>query len=399
MTVSTASSSSIHSIHSQGLVSQRVELYESPTRETKPVKVTKGILKNKLGRVKTTLSPQNDLTPLTKPVVVEERDDNVAVQRSPTPIPHLPENNAATHLVETGVYHYFESDFEKSLKAFHTALNTQRANVIEDDLQVANTLSNLGPTYIKKGNFKEAESVLNEALSLKRRLAPALSCAEILNNLGVCANVRGDLDESLRCYQEALVDVRKHDGSRKDIADFLFNIGRLEVQKKDWKNAHRNLDETYKLSKEVYGETHIFVAHTLELIGLVAISIEDYDDAMVSFTSALSIFRQNFGPCHADVANALFNVGMIREVRNELSDSWEAFSTARDLYNKLGTNKDDPRLQELRRSIANVEKRISSQNKLRSQVDDGILATNTPHQAPTHIPLLSSSDRCTSMCF
>ena len=87
------------------------------------------------------------------------------------------------------------------------------------------------------------------------------------------------------------------------------------------------------------------------------------DAAMVSFTGALAIYRRLYGPMHLEVANSLFNVGMVREAKGENTDAWEAYTTARDLYSRIGTNKDHPGFTAVRRSIAKVEKSIQGIHK------------------------------------
>jgi eukaryotic-like serine/threonine-protein kinase len=222
---------------------------------------------------------------------------------------------------------------------------------------------------------------LAESLAMKKRLAEAVPVvlADTLNNLGNCANLRGDYDESLKYYHQALSELRDDDNNNNtssnthrgngsgpraaQVANLLFNIGRLEIQRREWDNALDALSEAWRMTRDVWGNSHVYVAQTLDLLGFVQISTKQYDSAIISFTGALSIYRRINGPLHPDVASALFNVGMVREARGDLDDALEAYKTARDLHIRLGTLEEDPGFTTVRHSIASMQKSLT-QKKL-----------------------------------
>jgi tetratricopeptide (TPR) repeat protein len=279
---------------------------------------------------------------------------------------------AGSSLIQCGVNYYTEGEYEKALKAFTTALKTQRVSVGDNDICIALTLGNLGSVYLQQDNIEEAENVLLESLELKRRLAPDMMVADTLNNLGNCANLKGDYDRSMAYYQEAIKDIRDkklkenltcNNSCVADEVNALFNIGRLEIQRRHWNEAMSSLNYACRMAREHYGTNHAFVAQTLDLIGFVQLSTSNMDSAMVSFTGALAIYRRIYGPMHLDVANSLFNVGMVREAKYDLADAWEAYTTSRDLFARLGTDIDHPGYATVRRSIGSVEKLIAKQNR------------------------------------
>jgi eukaryotic-like serine/threonine-protein kinase len=204
--------------------------------------------------------------------------------------------------------------------------------------------------------------------------------ADTLNNLGNCANLRGDYDESLQYYHQALQELRggasgagennkqqsNNNNNNKraaQVANLLFNIGRLEIQRREWDNALDALSEAWRMTRDVWGNSHVYVAQTLDLLGFVQISTKQYDSAIISFTGALSIYRRINGPLHPDVASALFNVGMVREARGDVDDALEAYKTARDLHLRLATPEDDAAFTTVRHSIASMQKSVT-QKKL-----------------------------------
>jgi len=334
-----------------GLVSMRVEMYERPLRD---VNTKRGYRSR----------PQDSFD--SPPRRAESRQncggsDTEDLPSSPTYV--------GSTLIESGVTHYARGEYEKALKAFNTALKTQRVSIGDEDICIALTLSNLGSVYLRLGELEKAEQMLLDSLLMKRRVKPRMNVADSLNNLGNCSNLRGDREKSLEYYAAALEELRSKNGKPEDVADTLFNIGRLHIQLRDWEPARSTLTEAWRISRDIYGPNHAFVAQTLDLIGLVQLTTGDVDSSMISFTKALGIFRRLHGPLHLDVAGSLFNVGMVREARGELADAWESYTTTRDLYSRLGTDSDDPRFKILRQSISNVERKITQENQERQEVE------------------------------
>ena len=300
-------------------------------------------------------APRNRTT-WKNPSPTESREDS-----PPSRGEELFEVSVEKNLIHSGVQLYKEGDYSAAFDAFDSALKNH--SLEDDNMVVATILGNLGPVYLQLGKLDEAERSLIASLEMKRRLDPHLSVADTLSNLGTCANMKRDYDASLEHYRAALQDLRANSGPRKDMANALFNLGRLLVQKGEWDTAMGVLRESVRVQREVYGENHIYVAQALELVGYAQLSTEAYDSALLSFTGALAVYRRINGPLDGSIANVLFNVGLVRERKNELADAWEAYATCRDLYRRLETPRDDKGYKAVRTSIAKVERLILQQRK------------------------------------
>ena len=240
------------------LVARRLEMFDSPMN---------GARKEYVHR------QQDSFHPSSLPPVEESRDEEVLDKSErvgrekvetrssdlPRSVPKVPKNYAGSALIESGVTHYSKGEYEKALKAFLVALKTQRVSVGDDDICIALTLGNLGAVYLQQGNFVEAERVLQESLEIKKRLDPGMLLADTLNNLGNCANMRGDFVNSCLYYEEALDEIRSKKGSRVDEINALFNIGRLEIQREHWTKAMISLSDACRMAKEHYGSNSEFV--------------------------------------------------------------------------------------------------------------------------------------------
>lgn len=355
-----------------GLVSRRVELYESPTvidsRRQQAYRqqdnVQTNLNHNQISQSyhqqqRQQQSQQDRQQDDVRDTISGPHDGQISEQI----LPVTTRAYAGSNLVQAGVNFYAEGKYDQALDAFVSALKAQRVSVGDEDICVALTLGNLGSVYLQQENIKEAEAVLTQSLEMKKKLAPDMSIADTLNNLGNCANLRGDFVASMEYYKAALADSKAKGGGAPDQVNALFNIGRLEIQKRNWNEAMHSLNQACRMAREHYGTNHVFVAQTLDLMGFVQLSTSNLDSAMVSFTGALAIYRRIHGPMHLDVANSLFNVGMVREAKNDLGDAFEAYTTSRDLFARLGTRFDHPGYGTVRRSIANVEKLIAKQNR------------------------------------
>ena len=71
------------------------------------------------------------------------------------------------------------------------------SEIQRDEVPVALSLASHGVLCLKQGRLVEARQAFVDALALKRKLAPGLMVADILNNLGNCANLMGLHEESL----------------------------------------------------------------------------------------------------------------------------------------------------------------------------------------------------------
>jgi len=371
-----------------GLVSRRVEMYESTPKHKNNKSQLPISLSNKFtassssysrtipaaqhGKLRSTIRTSNNTaapgrsgtttTAAAEPESRDARDDSGAAADQ--------QQYAGASLIEDGVQQYALGDYEAAIQSFHTALKLQRVSVGDNYICMALTLGNLGAAYLQLGELDLAEQVLLESLRIKQQQqhcrrkvqapSPPMSLADTLNNLGNCANLRGDYDTSLRYYRDALADLEaNHHGDLPAMVNTNYNIGRLEIQRSNWEVAKRVLSEACRLTKQLYGPSHEFVAQTLDLMGFAQLSTAEYDAAMVSFTQALGLFRQLHGPLHLTVAHSLLNVGMVREAKGQLPDALEAYSTTKDLYLRLGaTTGNHVGFQTVLESISNVENRI-----------------------------------------
>jgi tetratricopeptide (TPR) repeat protein len=327
-----------------GLVSSRVELYEkSPKTPTYR---------------KSTYRNSDSFAAPAFPVLEQRNVDE--------------EENAyvGSSLIESGIQHHSQGEYEKALKAFGVALNTQRVSLGTNNIWIAYTRSCIGSVYLKQGQLVHAKKELEQAIEINKNLskdrtseAQDFVVANTLNNLGNIAALAGDLNASVDFYRQALQDLRQKSGSDKDIADVLFNLGRIQLQKQEFDTSMSNLIEASRMIKKLYSPKHILLAQTLSLIGIVHMSTKSPEAALISFLEAHEIYLALFGEVHKDVASSWYHIGLAQEAKELCKDAWESFTSARDIFTRLGIDQGDPCLKKVRRSISRVEQLIAQKNK------------------------------------
>jgi tetratricopeptide (TPR) repeat protein len=308
-----------------------------------------------------------------QPQFVQPHQEPVKVQQEAKPVEPQkksgPQNVVAYNLVKSGVEHHKNGELVMALKAFQAALKVQMLSIDEEHPFIAHTLANIGAVYLKQGRIFLAGEALEEALEMKKRLRDncddeaeksKILIADVLNNLGNVAFLRGDYALSLYFYQTVLKDCRLRDGPDNELANALHNIGRLHVLKEEWEDALSVLTETLRIERELYGPKNVLVVDTLELIGFVRLSSGDHDDAMISFSEALSIFQAKYGAVDLNVATSLVNIAMVMERRGEFQGAWHAYVTARDVFVKLGVEYSHRGLRAACCSIEAIEHLIES---------------------------------------
>jgi tetratricopeptide (TPR) repeat protein len=248
-------------------------------------------------------------------------------------------------LINEGIAYHRKGQYSMALKSFTSALKSQMIDTSVDHPFLANTLANIGSTYLRQGRHLLAEESLNEAMGIMKRLRKQCKTPEeqssyklsgVLNNLGTVYFLQGDRILSLEYYREALKDARTYGASKKEITNALHNIGRISVLQQDWDAAISMLNESLRMEKDLYGKNAMAVVDTLNLIGFAHFSTEAYDAATVVFAEALSIVHSNCGLVHEKVATSLLNVGMVLECQGRLDEALQTFSTARDVFQRVG---------------------------------------------------------------
>jgi len=162
----------------------------------------------------------------------------------------------------------------------------QVAKAAELDLLAAEALNTLGVQHLQAGGLVEARHSFVEALTLGR--AGRKLRGRVEQNLGIVANIRGELDEALVHYTRSL-EAYLACGDEHGCAIAYHNLGMASVDQGRLSDAERNFRESQAIAGRV-GDA--------SLNALCLVSLADVDVARQRFENA----RQ-----HAEEALTLFD--------------------------------------------------------------------------------------------
>ena len=200
-------------------------------------------------------------------------------------------NNLASLLFQTG-------DHAGAETLLREALDLRRRLLGQEHPIVAQNLSSLGAALGVQGRYDEAEPLLREALDMYRALLepghPAL--IEALNNLAKLTHRRGDLDGAERLYGEAIEIERSRFGAaHPKLARLLGNLADVRRDKGDLAGAEKLRRQALAIQRYALGDQHADVAESLIALGKVLVDLGRPKEAEPLLREGLEILRASFG--------------------------------------------------------------------------------------------------------
>ena len=137
-----------------------------------------------------------------------------------------------------------EADAAAALDCHEAALAVARA--CDDEAGVGHAINMQAAVYWQQGRLDEAERLFLDARESALRAGDGKLAAVVAQNLGVIANVRGDLPKALQHYEASLADHRAL-GLAKDVWGTLNNLGKLYTDLGRWDAAERSYEEALQI--------------------------------------------------------------------------------------------------------------------------------------------------------
>lgn len=144
-------------------------------------------------------------------------------------------SNMAIVYKNIGLYSDAVLYLNKSLLFIHERDSSSRARVY----------NSLGGTFLKQRRFDQAKSYYTKALDLFEKLGKTKRAASALNNLGLIAEGRDDLDSAMIFFRESLRQKAILDSSL--LPATIHNIGKVFRQKKELDSSNYYLELANKL--------------------------------------------------------------------------------------------------------------------------------------------------------
>ncbi len=221
---------------------------------------------------------------------------------------------------------------EQAERLGREALDARRRLFGADHADVATSLNLVGWVLRERGDLAGAETLLDEAVAIGRRVFPAdgdARLARALNDLGTVRHSRGAYQDAIALYGES-IDMRRRllGEEHLGVAIALSNLGLAQYHLGDFDSAIRTNEEALALLRSIVGPDHqrTMIAET-NLAALHTVR-GDHESAARLHRDLLERRRRQFGPRHASVAvsatmlaNALVSLGGNEEAERLLEEA------------------------------------------------------------------------------
>jgi len=220
---------------------------------------------------------------------------------------------------------------DRGAERIHTELD-------EEPAVRAALMHTIGTVYHGLGLYGASESMLREALALRRRL-PATTPRELRESLYEIAYLlydRGDLQASEELYREAL-EVGGDAVDERDPATpkILNNLGLILHSRGDYEGAEALYRQALAINRTLYGDLHPDVPVGLANLGAVLRWRGDDEGAEAMFRESLGLARKLFGEQHPKVAMDLNSLSMLEASRGNLEEGERHLREALEINRRI----------------------------------------------------------------
>ena len=216
-------------------------------------------------------------------------------------------NVMGTVYLSLGLYDRAEPLLEESL-------SIRRRLYGEKNTEVAGSLLSIGRLHYARGDYDGAEAFCRQALELNREIfgSDSLEVARSMNLLATALNGKGDYSAAESMFRQVIELRRKRQGTQH--ADVLTNLSSLSavlIDKGDNEAAESIMREIVDLRRSLYGDRNPQLAIDINNLAAARYSRGELDGAEQLFREALSLRRTVLGEEHPDVAEGLNNLAVV----------------------------------------------------------------------------------------
>lgn len=200
------------------------------------------------------------------------------------------------------------------------------------DATVAEALLHLGEILTVRGSWAEADSLLRDALAVRREIhgEPHAAVAGVLDALGGLALARGDAERAARTFRRALaMRYELFDPEHPDVAGSLRGLALVERARGNPRSAEWLLRRSLAIVAPAFGAGAPEAAELLEPLAAVRRELGDAGEAEALYGEALAIWSaRGEHLAHPAEARALLGLAELRLERGEAAAAEPLFREA-----------------------------------------------------------------------
>ena len=224
----------------------------------------------------------------------------------------------AKALLLAGWLAYRQTDYSEARSLMEESLTIYRK--LEVKQGIADALSCLGVLAFEQNDLVMARTLEEQSLAIRKEIGNKGSIASSLNNLASMACERGDYNTACSLHEESLA-IRRELGDRHGISIALHNLGEIAQLQGDYAEARVLLEDSLAIRRELGDRGGIAAA--LSNLGVLACEQQEYATARMLHEESLEI-RRELG-YKSGIAQSLHDLGVVAE---KLGD----YATARTRY-------------------------------------------------------------------
>jgi tetratricopeptide (TPR) repeat protein len=212
------------------------------------------------------------------------------------------------------------------------------------DPAIAVALSKLGQAYRLENRLMDSETAYRQALAIERAQAPSPNLAETLNNLGNLLASQRRWKEAETLLREAISTWEKMLGpEHPSVAAGLGNLAALLQSRNRYDEAERLIERAREIDEKSLPPGHPRIGLDLNNAATLAFRRKQYPKAEKLFLASAAILEKSLAPTHPQTGLVLANLAEIYRIQKRWTECAETFRRAVDILNKAW-GPDDERL-------------------------------------------------------
>ena len=213
-----------------------------------------------------------------------------------------------------GVLDSIQGDFDRAVERLDLAFRLRVRLGLNGD--AASTLNQIGLIALERGELEDGERICREALEMRRGVGDEAAVAGSLNSLGGVLQFSGNHAEARAMYEEAL-EIRRRLGDEAGASVVLGNLGLSLRDAGELDDALRMLDESIEVRERLGDLQRLAVVHHNR--ALVRFDGGDLDGARDELAWSAATARE-LGD-RLELSNALSDLGFVASAAGDLDEA------------------------------------------------------------------------------
>ena len=205
------------------------------------------------------------------------------------------------------------------------------ANNGSNSFMASELFKNIGVIFLERGNYDEAMNYFKEALEICKNVMGEdhFDTALIQMNMGLVYDGQGNFSEALRSCEKAKVICENELGEKHLCTAKLYNnMGIVYGHQGKYDEAMRYFRKALIVFKNELGEEHPNTISAYYNIGIVCFFLRKYNEAMMYFKLVLAIRRNKLGEEHPDIASVYNSIGAVYHEQGNYDKALNSYQNA-----------------------------------------------------------------------